>query len=85
MIPDLYQRVLVNRDVPGEHMKKGDVAWLIDFVSHPEGGEEGAVLEIYNALGESISVAIVPVSAVEALRADLVPAVRELGEQAQTK
>ena len=43
-----------------------------------EGGEEGAILEIFNALGESIGIATVPVSAIEPLRADQVPAVRSL-------
>jgi len=77
---DLYQRVMVNRDVPEEHIKKGDVAWLIDYVPHPEGGEEGAVLEIFNILGESMTTAIVPISAVELLRADQIPSVRTLAE-----
>jgi hypothetical protein len=73
---ELYQRVMINRDVPDENLKQGDLARLVDYVKHPRGGEDGAVLEIFNALGESIRVAIVPVSAVEALRAEYVPSVR---------
>lgn len=75
---ELYQKVVVNRDV--QQLKRGDVAWLVDFVDHPEGGERGAVLEIYNVLGESIDVAVVPMSAVEPLRADYVPSARLLQE-----
>lgn len=78
MKPELYQRVAVNRDLPAEHLKKGDVAWVIDYLPHPRGGEEGAILEVYNVLGESIQIATVPVSAIESLRADQVPTVREL-------
>jgi hypothetical protein len=77
---DLYQRITVNRDVPEENLKKGDVAWLIDYIAHPEGGEDGAILEIFNILGESMTTAIVPISAVESLRADQIPSVRTLAE-----
>jgi hypothetical protein len=49
---------------------------FIDLLPHPQGGEEGAVLEIFNAVGESIAVVTVPVSAIEPLRPDYVPSVR---------
>ena len=75
---ELYQRVAVNRDFPEANLKAGDIAWLTDYVSHPEGDEDGCVLEIYNALGESIAVAVVPVSAIDPLRADQVLSVRVL-------
>ena len=73
-----YQEVVMTRDVPEERLYKGDVATLVDYVPHPAGGEEGAVLEIFNAIGESIGVATVPASAVSPLRADQMPAVRSL-------
>ena len=44
----------------------------------PAGGENGAVLEVFNAIGESIAGVTVPCSAVAPLRADQVPAVRRL-------
>ena len=72
----LYQEVAVTRDISGENLKAGDVAVLIDYVSHPRGGEEGAILEVFNAVGESIGVATVPASAIAPLRADQMPAVR---------
>lgn len=75
--PELYQRVVVNRDLPDTSLKKGDVAWVLDYIVSGQ-GEEGAILEVFNALGESILVLAVPVSAIEPLRADQIPAVREL-------
>jgi hypothetical protein len=75
---ELYQEVVVTRDIPEENLYQGDVATLVDYVPHPAGGEEGAVLEIFNAIGESIGVATVPASAVAPLRADQMPAVRSL-------
>lgn len=74
----LYQDVALIRDEPDKNLRTGDVATLIDYVSHPSGGEEGAVLEVFNALGESIAVVTVPVSSIAPLRADQVRAVRAL-------
>lgn len=76
MKPELYSRVVVNRDIPDENLYKGDVATVVEYLEHPSGGEEGAILEIFNVLGESLGIATVPVSAIEPLRADYVPAVR---------
>lgn len=72
----LYNEVALTRDWPAEKLKQGDVAVLIDYVPHPAGGEAGAVLEIFNAVGESIAVVTVPSSAIAPLRADQVPTVR---------
>ena len=75
---ELYKEVALTRDIPTENLKKDDVAILVDYVPHPTGGEEGAILEIFNAVGESIAVATVPISAIAPLRPDQVPAVRPL-------
>jgi len=77
---ELYQRVSLNKDFPEHNLKKGDIAILIDKVPHPSGGEEGCVLEIFNAVGESINVIIVPKTAVEVLREDEILSVRPLLE-----
>jgi hypothetical protein len=74
--PELYSRVILNRDVPSEHLRQGDIATVIDFLIHPHGGEEGAILEIFNVLGESVGIATVPVSAIEPMNANYVPAAR---------
>lgn len=75
---DLYQEVMVTRDVPEQQILAGDVATVVDFVAHPEDGEEGAVLEIFNAVGESIGVVILPVSAIAPLHAGQILTVRSL-------
>jgi Domain of unknown function (DUF4926) len=75
---ELYQRVALCRDIPAYQLKKGDVAMLVDRVPHPTKSEDGCVLEIFNALGESILVVAVSRSDVEPLRADEVLAVRSL-------
>ena len=79
---ELYKEVALTKDIPAENLKKGDVATLVEIVTHPSGGEDGAVLELFNALGESIAVTVVPLSAIASLRADQMPAVRPIHEPA---
>jgi len=74
----LYERVALRRDV-GEHgLRKGDVGTIVDRVPHPGGDEDGYVLEVFNALGDSIATLTVRASEVELLRKDEVLAVRPL-------
>lgn len=76
----LYQRVALRRDLPDHGLKAGDVAMLVDTVPHPKGGEDGCVLEVFNALGESIAVVAVPESDVQDLQADEILTVRPLAK-----
>lgn len=78
MSQPLYERVALNRDFEEHGLKKGDVATLVDRVPHPQDGEAGCVLEVFNALGESIAVVVVPETGIEALQADEVLSVRHL-------
>jgi hypothetical protein len=57
---ELYQQIALSCDIPQEGLKQGDTAYLLDYVPHPQGGETGCVLEVFNARGESISVFTVP-------------------------
>lgn len=84
MRPELYQEIALTRDIPEDGLRKGDLAMLVDYIPHPGGGEEGAILEVFNALGESINVLTVPVSAIEALRENHIPTVRTLEVSART-
>jgi len=43
---------------------------LVDVVPHPEGLEDGAILEIFNALGKSMYVVAVPISNINQLLED---------------
>lgn len=79
---ELYKEVTLTRDIPAEKLRKGDVTTLVEIVPHPFGGEKGAVLEVFNALGDSIAVVTVPFSAIAPLRSDHMPTVRPLLEVA---
>lgn len=74
----LYNEIVLLQDVPDAQLLRGDVATLVDYVTHPRGGELGVVLEVFNAVGDSIAVVTVPASAITPLRADQMPAVRAL-------
>lgn len=78
MSVELYQEVALTRDLPEHGLKTGDIAMLVDFVPHPSDGEEGCVLEVFNAIGESFTTIAVPISTIEALRSDEVLSVRPL-------
>jgi hypothetical protein len=80
MTIELYREVALTRDLPEYGLRAGDVATLVDFVSHPGNGEDGYVLEVFNAIGDSLSVIAVPISAVEVLRADEILTVRSLAK-----
>jgi hypothetical protein len=76
MIPELYTEIAINRDLADLSLKKGDIAVFIEHLKHPSEGEDGAILEIFNALGDSLGIVTVPISAIEPLRAEFRPAVR---------
>ncbi|NJL90803.1 MAG: DUF4926 domain-containing protein [Coleofasciculaceae cyanobacterium SM2_1_6] len=74
----LYSRISLNQDFPEYNLRKGDVATFIDTVPDPDCIEEGYILEVFNALGESIDTVIVPKSAVTPLHPDEILTVRSL-------
>ncbi|MEI6239759.1 MAG: DUF4926 domain-containing protein [Planctomycetia bacterium] len=78
MDTSMFQRVALRRNVDGHWLRAGDVAYLVAHVPHPAGGERGCVLEVFNAVGESIATVTVPESDIEPLAADEVLAVRRL-------
>jgi len=66
---ELYQRVALTRDLPEHDLYKGDVATVVEHLPATEetNGEEGYALEVFNAIGETIDVVMVPSSAVKPL------------------
>jgi hypothetical protein len=73
----LFEEVVLLGDIPEKCLKKGDVATVVEH--HPvPGGEDGYSLEVFNALGETITVITWPESLIEPLRVDEVFTVRSL-------
>jgi Domain of unknown function (DUF4926) len=78
MTLELYQEVALTRDLPEYQLRQGDIVTLIDKVPHPTAGEPGCILEVFNAIGDSIAIITVPESTIAALRADEILTVRPL-------
>jgi hypothetical protein len=73
----LFTEVALARDMPDEGLCRDDVATVVDHFSAAD-GEDGYALEIFNALGETKRVVVVPASAIRALGVGDVWAVRVL-------
>lgn len=76
----LFQQVALATDLPDKRLRGGDVATIVDCHPINDGGEPGYSIEIFNALGETITVAVVPESFLHELTADEVMHVRPLQE-----
>ncbi len=75
---ELYQTIAFNRDLLEVNLHQGDIAILINYVPHPIDGDEGTVLEIFNAIGESINIVTVPISSISALQSNATLSIRRL-------
>lgn len=71
----LYTDAALTRDIPDHRLCRGDVVKIIDHHPAPD-GENGYSIEVFNAVGETITVTAVSESALEALRKDEVLSVR---------
>lgn len=74
---DLYTDAALTCDLPDHRLRRGDVVRLIDHHVAPD-GTEGYSIEVFNAVGDTITVMAVPASALEALRKDEVLCARTL-------
>jgi hypothetical protein len=66
---ELYTDAMLTCDLPQHRLRCGDIVKLVDHHVAPD-GTEGYSIEVFNALGDTIAVAAVPSSALEALRED---------------
>jgi hypothetical protein len=76
--PALYDRVSLTRDLDEHGLKRGDVATVVDTVPHPSGVNEGIVLEVSNAIGESWQVVVVTSEDIEPLNSGEILTVRQV-------
>jgi hypothetical protein len=67
---ELFQRVTLARDFPTKHLRRGDVATIVDCHPASSGEKPGYSLEVFNAIGETIAVIVVDEFDIQPLRAD---------------
>ncbi len=73
----LFEEIALNRDYSEKGLYRGDLATIVDVVT-AEDGTLGYLLEVFNALGDTVGVVTVRATDVEPLRADEVLAVRQV-------
>lgn len=76
---ELFQRIALARDLPEKRLQRGDVVTIVDR-HPPNGGEPGYSIEVFNALGETIAVTVVPESCLQPITASDIMHVRSLAE-----
>ena len=73
----LFQQVALAKDIPEKKLRRGDVATVVDY--HPTSGREaGYSIEVFNAVGDTIAVTVVPESFLQDLTSDEILQVRSL-------
>ena len=77
---NLYQKVVLTKDIPEEDLKVGDILTVVEELPATEEskGEEGFALEAFNVLGESKAVVFVPKSFVRSLESDEMYHIRKI-------
>ena len=74
---ELYTDVALTCDLPEHRLRRGDIVKLVDHHVAAD-GTEGYSIEVFNAVGDTITVTAAPASALEALREDEVLFARTL-------
>jgi len=73
----LFHQVALAKDIPEKRLRRGDVATVVDH--HPaREGEPGYSIEVFNAVGDTIAVTVVPESFLQELTPDEILHVRSL-------
>jgi hypothetical protein len=75
---ELYKQAVLTADLPEHALKAGDVGTVVEILPHPTGGPRGVMLEVFNALGDTVAVVTVAETQLQPLSADEVWAVRRL-------
>lgn len=73
----LYSDMALATDLPDLGLKQGDIVKLVDHHIAPD-GKVGYSVEVFNALGDTVSVACVPESALKPFSSRDVLSVRPL-------
>jgi hypothetical protein len=77
MTYNLFEEVVLLKDISEKGLKKGDVATIVEH--HPvTDGEDGYSLEVFNALGDTVAVITVSESAITPLTEKEIFSVRSL-------
>jgi len=69
VIYELFEEVVLSKDIPTKKLKSGDVATIVEHHPVPN-GEDGYSLDVFNTVGDTVAVVTVPESAIKPLSKD---------------
>jgi hypothetical protein len=78
MTYELYSQIALKEDIQEHELKRGDVARVVETIPPESANPTSYVLEVFNALGESMNVIIVTANQIEPLQNDEYFAVRHM-------
>ena len=78
---ELYKHAVIATDLPELGLKRGDLVTVVDELHSPD-GEPGYAVEVFNALGETLNVHMLPATALEPACEDEILCVRRIGTAA---
>lgn len=78
----LFTRVSLTEDIPEHGLHKGDLATIVERHKGEPGQETGYSLEVFNAIGETITVLVVEESKISSVKRNENLHVRQLDEVA---
>ena len=74
---ELYKHAVIAIDLPDLGLKRGDLVTVVDELQATD-GEDGYAVEVFNALGETLDVHMLPASALEPASEDEILCVRRV-------
>jgi hypothetical protein len=77
---NLFSEVALTCNLPKYNLQIGDLGTIVEYLEPKENQESGYALEIYNALGDTITVIIVKESQIQPLKKNAVLTMRELSK-----
>jgi hypothetical protein len=78
----LFTRVSLTKDFPEHGLHRGDLATIVEIHEGAPAQETGYSLEVFNAVGETITVLVVEESKISPVNRNKILHVRQLGEVA---
>ena len=78
MTYELYSQIALAEDIAEHGLKRGDVARIVEKIPTESANPTSYVLEVFNALGESMNVIIVNANQIEPLQQDEYLSVRHM-------
>jgi hypothetical protein len=74
---ELYQHAVIACDLPDLGLRQGDLVTVVDELRAKD-GSLGYAVEVFNAVGETLDVHMLPATALEPARTDEILCVRRL-------